>query len=296
MKTLNHPLAQGRIPEWATVVGQDRYGVFAGVRVGAVECRFRWIPPGRMVLGSPDGEAGRWDDEVEHEVVLTEELWMAETPCTQALWESVGLENRSRFVSKDRPVEMVSFEECLGFLDRINQLYPGLGARLPLEDEWEYACRAGSRAATYAGNLTLRGENDAPELDAIAWYGGNSGVGFELANGYASADWPKKQFAHSKAGSRPVRRKQPNAWGLYDMIGNVWEWCTDEAEYDEETKRVRLQAGGARRILRGGSWGSRAQYCRAAYRYAGPPGDRLGIVGFRLARGQGLVSSQEQHG
>jgi sulfatase modifying factor 1 len=137
-------------------------------------------------------------------------------------------------------------------------LNPGLGVRLPSEAEWEYACRAGTTTATYAG--------DGPQaLDAIAWWSGNS----------------ERQ-------THPVKQKQPNAWGLHDMLGNVWEWCSDSMRtYSSEPAVDPIHAvHGDPRVYRGGSWYSGARYVRAACRSARHPGYRSDAMGFRLARGQ----------
>jgi len=118
------------------------------------------------------------------------------------------------FVSDDRPVEQVSWDDCRVFIERLNLLLDGFKTRLPTEAEWEQACRAGTTAPTWVGDLTLRGDRDAPELDAFAWYSGNSGVGFDLDNGEDSSDWTEKQYLHTQAGSHPVGRLQANPYGL----------------------------------------------------------------------------------
>lgn len=282
-------LADGIAPDWAAEWGSDRAGSFAGFAVGGVVQRMRWIPPGRFEMGSPESEAGRDSDEgPRHEVTISQGFWLAETPCTQALWEEVMGDNPSRFKSADRPVELVSWDDCQQFLQRLGQRVPGLGARLPTESEWEYACRAGTETATWVGDLTLRGENDAPELDAIAWYGGNSGHGYELAEGSNSSDWPQKQYPHTKAGTRPVRGRKANPRGLYDLLGNVSEWCADWYGAYEAGPIIDPVGPpvGANRVLRGGSWVSYARVVRAARRFAFAPGLRLSDFGFRLARGQ----------
>ncbi len=233
-----------------------------------VQQRFRWIPPGKFTMGSPESELGRLENEgPAHEVTLTEGYWLAEMPCTQALWQAVMGENPSRYKSPERPVETVSWYDCQEFLKRLNQLLPGLEAKLPSEAEWEYACRAGTQAATWNGELeTVAGPSGA--LDAIAWYDGNRGTA---------------------RGTRELGQKQANPWGLYDMLGNVWEWCQDgqrsyakHAETDPEGP-----LGGTLRVIRGGSWIVHARYVRAAFRYGRDPGLRSGRLGFRLSRGPG---------
>ena len=198
--------------------------------------------------------------------------------------------NPSRFQSPTRPVENVSWHDVQDFLARINARIPGLDLALPSEAQWEHACRAGTETAIYTGDLAILGENNAPALDPIAWYGGNSGVDFDLDDGHDSSGWPEKQYPHTKAGTRPVKLKRANPWGLYDLLGNVWEWCQDHwherlREALRPTARLGLSGdAGADRVLRGGSWNNDARSVRAAYRYAYPPDDRNADIGFRCAR------------
>jgi sulfatase modifying factor 1 len=306
MSTTTHPLAAGHPPRWACAWGHDNHGPYADLSVGRVMQRFRWCPPGSFRMGSPKKEAGRDDDEgPQHEVTLTQGYWMADSPVTQGLWLAVMGENPSEFADPahlDRPVESVDWNQATRFCAQLEERLQraGLGDdgrvfRLPSEAEWEYACRAGTQTATYAGDLTLRGENDAPELDAIAWYGGNSGVGYDLAGGYDSSAWPKKQHPHSQAGTRVVKQKAPNAWGLYDTLGNVWVWCADAVEvgkgYAGGARVDPLGEAGPNRAFRGGSWINDARYARAADRSADGPSRRLGILGLRLSRGRAHQTS-----
>ena len=276
------------LPEpWAVEWGEDRYGVFAGFAVGNVVQRMRWIPPGRFVMGSPEGEAGRYEDETQHEVKIANGFWLGDTPVTQALWEAVMGNNPSHFKTPDRPVEMVSWDDCQEFIGRLNEMVPALEARLPTEEEWEYACRAGTTTTTWVGNWEILGPCDAPSIDSIAWYAGNCGVDFELNDGYDTVDWPRKQYPHTKGGTHPVRRKAPNPWGIYDMLGNVFEMCSDYyAPYTADATQEKLPVLiGNERIIRGGSAGSRARKIRAAARGALHERNRDNDLGLRLACG-----------
>ncbi|MBF0371645.1 MAG: formylglycine-generating enzyme family protein, partial [Magnetococcales bacterium] len=188
-------------PSWADAMGRDRHGLWGEFVVGEARQKLRWIPPGRFTMGSPEDEPGRFDREgPRHEVVIGQGYWLFDTPCTQALWQAVMGENPSKFQTPDRPVEQVSWDDVQEFINRINERVSGLELTLPSESQWEYACRAGSTTALYSGAIEILGERNAPALDPIAWYGGNSGVDFDLDNGWDSSDWSEKQYPHEKAG------------------------------------------------------------------------------------------------
>ena len=209
-------------------------------------------------MGSPDNEEGRWDEEgPQHEVAIESGFWMFETPCTQALWEAVMGQNPSHFRGPTRPVEQVSWDDAQAFLTRIAAMVPGLRLGLPSEEQWEYACRAGSAAARYG------------DLDQIAWHVKNSG-----------------------GETHPVALKHPNGWGLHDMLGNVWEWCAD-AYWEYGTGKSEASAD---RVLRGGSWSDSARRVRAACLIRHVPGDLAGDIGFRCAEfsGPGPASRVER--
>jgi sulfatase modifying factor 1 len=231
------------------------------VRIGDVGFRMRWIEAGTFQMGSPPEDREAFDRErPQHVVRLSEGFWIAEAPCEQRLWEAVMGSNPSQFKGGSRPVERVSWDVVQAFLAATPA---ALGLRLPTEAEWEYACRAGSTAPRYG------------ELDAIAWYRKNAG-----------------------AGTHAVKEKQPNVWGLYDTLGNVYEWCADGADglvgdrYAAGVRANPVGPSGERpgRVLRGGSWDADAGYVRAACRFAALRDLRRGVVGFRLARGRAQPS------
>jgi hypothetical protein len=261
-------LSPGEAPPapWASTFGRDVHGDFAGLVVEGVTQILRWIPPGRFMMGSPDGEPGRFDDEgPRHQVTLSAGFWLFESPCTQALWRAVMGNNPSTFRGPERPVESVSWKDAADFIARMNGRIPGLDLSLPSEAQWEYACRAGTDTSIYTGPMPILDGGKAPALDPIAWYGANSG-----------------------GETHPVGQKAANAWGLYDMLGNVWEWCQDgKREYAAGLVVDPVgPMGGARRGRRGGSWDDYAGRCRSAFRYAFGPSYRDKCTGFRCVRVQ----------
>ena len=190
------------------------------------------------------------------------------------------------------PVYHVSWNDAVLFCQRLTRrereagrIPDGYEYRLPTEAEWEYACRAGTTTSLPSGReIRILGENNAPALDDIAWYGGNSSVGFE-GRGWDTENWKEKQHPGGRAGPRRVGMKGANAWGLYDMIGNVYEWCADwYGDYPSGTVTDPVgPSSGSYRVCRGGSWCFNARICRSANRYGHDPGCRFDLLGFRVA-------------
>ena len=263
-------------PVWAEVFGEDRYGIFAEFVLNKVRFVWRWIPPGRFKMGSPSDEKGRFEDEgPQHDVVITRGYWLGETPMTQEQWSVIIGKNPSRFQEPMHPVEQVSWNDCQAFVLQLNDRVPGLSPALPTEAQWEYACRAGTQGAFHIeGSKCTEPEGEDPVLDQLGWYSANS---------------EKK--------THPVKAKSANDWGLYDMHGNVWEWCRDgKREYSNETQvnPIGPVEEGAFRVVRGGSWGYQARSCRAAFRDPGLPGGDWGLNGLRLSAGQELEKSEAE--
>jgi formylglycine-generating enzyme required for sulfatase activity len=250
-------------PAWARQITRDAYGLVATVELGErVHMRLRWIPAGRFLMGSPGDEAGRYDDEgPQHWVTLLRGFWLGEAPCTQEQWEAAMGNNPSRFKGAERPVEQVSWEDCQEFCRKLGECIPGLRARLPTEAEWEYACRAGTASAYNDGSACTEPAGHDPALERLGWFDDNAG-----------------------RETHPVGKKSANAWGLCDMHGNVWEWCSDwlGGYANEEQTDPFGPAEGQCRVLRGGSWLGSAGRCRSAFRRWRGPGDRWGTQGFRL--------------
>ena len=232
-----------------------------------VMMRMCWIPPGEFLMGSPEDELGRDDDETQHRVTITQGFWLGKYQVTQAQWEAVMGGNPSWGKGANLPVERVTWDEISepgGFLERTND-FAATGARfaLPTEAQWEYACRAGTTTALNSGKNLTSTEGACQNLDEVAWYRENS-----------------CEETH------PVGMKKANAWGLHDMLGNSNEWCADWYG-DYPTKPMADPLGpdtGSDRVFRGGSLGYYARYCRVARRNCGDPADSDGNVGFRAAR------------
>ncbi|MCP4118945.1 MAG: formylglycine-generating enzyme family protein [Desulfobacteraceae bacterium] len=253
-------------PEWSERGDVDEFGLYAEFDVGDVLQRMRWINPGTFMMGSPDDEPERQERERWHRVTLTRGFWLADTACTQALWEAVMGKNPNRSKWKKRPVEEISWDDCMEFIRTLNNLKSGLDLRLPTEAEWEYACRAGTGTPFSLGN------NITP--DQVNYNGEYPYAGAEKGNFIGES---------VDVGSIPA-----NPWGLYEMHGNVWEWCSDwfdDYPVDAVVDPVGPETG-VYRVLRGGSWIYDGRDARSAYRNMSGPGNRSRDVGFRLARGQ----------
>lgn len=245
------------------------------IKVKGVEFAFRWCPAGTFMMGSPEDEEGRFSGEIQHQVTLTKGFWMMETEVTVEMFKAfvndTGYESKgnipygytdgngiqdSRYswrnpgFSQDdnHPVINISWNDAVEFCKWFSTKI-GQNVQLPTEAQWEYACRAGSTGA-YAGNL-----------DEMAWYNG-------------------------KSGTHPVGAKKANAWGLYDMYGNVYEWCKDwivDGVYPIGSVTDPVgPSSGACRVYRGGAWNSIAEDSRSAYRDGDNPDYRDYQLGFRI--------------
>ena len=226
------------------------------ITVDGVSFKMIAVEGGTFQMGSPESDAEADDDEKpQHEVTLSN-YYIGETEVTQELWETVMGSNPSEFKGPKLPVEKVSWDDCQTFIGKLNA-QTGMKFRLPTEAEWEYAARGGkkSKGYTYSGSNTI---------DDVAWYVANSG-----------------------ATTHEVGKKRANELGIYDMTGNVWEWCQDwygETYYENNsTTDPQGPVSGTSRVLRGGCWWFDSWLCRVADRNWLSPGHRNDYLGFRLA-------------
>jgi formylglycine-generating enzyme required for sulfatase activity len=218
-----------------------------------------YCPPGEFLMGSPEDEEGRQDDETQHNVTLTKGFWLGIHEITQGQWNAIMRGSLLTFNGSDElPVKGVEWNRAQLFVRRLNEsceLPSGWEFSLPTEAQWEYACRAGT-GGPYAG-----------EIDAFAWYAGNSGG-----------------MVHE------VGEKQPNAWGFYDMHGNVLEWCKDRyGPYPPDSASGPINPNlSPAYVCRGGSWNDAASKCRSAHRERWGKAYPAPNLGFRVA----LISTQ----
>jgi uncharacterized protein (TIGR02996 family) len=242
--------------------------VRAGVRpcvpliTNSVGMQFALVPAGTFLMGSPPGEEGRYDDEgPQHRVTLPRSYYLGVSSVTQEQWQAVTGHNYSRFKGRLRPVDNVSWEHCQDFCERLGKL-DGRRYRLPTEAEWEHACRAGTTSPFSFGEVI---STELANYDGNCTYGGSERGLYRRMT--------------TRVGSFP-----PNAWGLFDMHGNVKEWCADWiGDYDRRAA-VDPQGlpSGIYRVQRGGSWFNIPRFCRSAMRRGSPPPHADNESGLRL--------------
>jgi formylglycine-generating enzyme required for sulfatase activity len=226
---------------------------------GGVKLDLVLIRPGSFMMGSDKG----YDNaKPVHQVTITKPFYIGKYEVTQQQWQAVMGSNPSNFKGPTNPVDTVSWDDCQAYIKKLNEKSPGAGFRLPTEAEWEYACRAGGTTQFCYGNY---GDEEAI-LGEYAWYSANS-----------------------EGKTHPVGEKKPNAWGLYDMHGNVWEWCADwfaDKYPDGPVNDPTGPSSGQSRVIRGGYWYSYAYNCRSANRDFDGPDNRFTYLGFRFVRTQ----------
>ncbi len=222
---------------------------------------FAWIPPGTFLMGSPPEEPERRDDERQHKVTLTKGFYLGIHPVTQAQWQAIMGNNSSAFKGEDLPVETVSWQDCQAFCEKLGQQWH---YRLPTEAEWEYACRAGTTTPSPLGEIITTDQ---------ANYDGNH------PHHKGEVGWYRRQ-------TTPIGSFPPNVWGLFDMPGNVCEWCADWYNKDYYKRSPQEDPQGPKhgqdRVLRGGSWFNYGLCCRAACRVKNAPAARYSFNGFRV--------------
>lgn len=242
-------------PKWASAWGRDRFGAFADLSVKDVVQRFRYIEPGTFFMGSSESEYGRALDEGPcHLVTITEGLWMADTACTQALWQAVtGKSANHSWGNRSFPVESISWDDCQIFLEVLQRMLSvPHEVRLPTEAEWEYSCRAGD-ISTDIYSAKIPGSDQ----------GGYTNPPFQIAQ---------------------VKNYPPNPWGLFQMTGNISEWCHDRQRNYSNRNLMDPDGGlsGEKRVVRGGAWDLPVTRSRPASRHAIRKTIRRKGTGFRF--------------
>lgn len=234
-------------PERLHVGGQEREIEIAP----GVPMRFCWCPPGEFLMGSPESEAERHNDESQHRVRLTQGFWLAKHHITQRQWQAVMGSNPSRKgKGDDFPVDTISWEDSTDFCEKA-------GLYLPTDAQWEYACRAGTQTPVAIGGGTYLNAQMA-----------NFDGGYPYGDGLNAFDWRNRET------TLPVACFPPNHWGLHDMHGQLWEWCDDWLSDDYASGQTTDALGasnGEDRVLRGGSWIYEGGFARSAFRYGGRP-------------------------
>ena len=246
---------------------------------GGVTMKLVLIPARTFLMGSPASESGREDDEgPQHEVTITKPFYMGVTEVTQEQYEAMTGGNPSEFQGAKNPVEMVFWEDAVAFCQAVSRK-TGKTVRLPTEAEWEYACRAGTKTVYQWGDDPDDGEGwcnwayKGRKRQFLMW------TWYPSDDGYGATTAPAGSF-------------KPNRWGLYDMHGNVWEWCSDYHAEDYYASANNLDPKGPRsgdaRVLRGGSWFDLGQGCRSANRVSLKPAHRYAYYGFRVVVSAGV--------
>ena len=283
---------------WSGEWGEDKYGLWqmlhlpqkplgkfrAGIDpYGGVQYIFRWIPPGSFLMGSPagtvddlrvgdpvTGELSRNDNEDRHQVAISNGFWLGETPVTQTFWDEFMEENPSQFNDEHHPIENISWNNARAFIEKLSNYHPELNVRLPWEAEWEYACRAWTQ-----------GMFSFDEKDKLS-----------LQHANYSGEWNTGEFTeNAKKQTTKVKSYPCNQWGLYEMHGNVWEWCedlweeylTDHTISASSGSRKVIQNNGMKYVVRGGSWKSPGKDLRSASRRPYDGDFSSDDIGFRLA-------------
>ena len=276
----------------ATIDAREPASV-ANEAVNSIGMKFVRVPKGTFAMGSQRGNRNADLDERQHEVTLSRDYFIGAFECTQEQYERVMGKNPSQFQdprskgsTANHPVERVSWNDAVEFCRRLSSLpeeeQEGRVYRLPTESEWEYACRAGTTTSYSYGD-------EEGQLGDYAWFANNSGNVVLDAKKLLLASKDKRsnddRLERYQCRTHPVGRKRPNSWGLFDMHGNVWEWCSDWYG-DYPMVAVTDPQGpvqGSVRIRRGGPWNDPAECCRSAYRDFREPTHTSHSLGFRLA-------------